>query len=255
MLTNFEVIDTFLTTGKIPEHWVFQLIQEGYTPVADEMPKAILEKLYENTKKDLEPFKPLNEDLWIRIFGPTMIPDYVTVWLVVGAPKGREAVVRSDGSGQLHLIVDLGQICSYSSLVSRLHFIIFDFLTHELAHVLIGQKYRYLKTMPRDLLLRQLAFDEGIAHFLSFDEDVLSIEWDSQEMVCRRQSANERFNYFLQRADQLTYLDLKAANKGPFWDKYASIAGMFAMVDYCQNEGNLENLLADGPKFLTEFIQ
>jgi len=255
VLTNFEIIETYLETGTIPPHPIFQLIQEGCQPTVDQaLPLDILRELYKETKKNLEPFKPLNEELWIRIFGPTAIPETVTVWLIVGAPAGCEAVVRIDESGHRNLIVDLSQICTYSNLVARLLYIVFDFLTHELAHVMIGQKYRYQSTMSREQLLRQLAFDEGIAHFLSFEEDVLGVDWDSQLMQDRKRAAFEKFHYFLDHAKELTFQDLKRANTGAFWDKFASIAGMFAVVEYCQNEGNLEKLLSDGPKFLTEFI-
>jgi len=252
---NAEIIETYLQTGEIPDHPIFQLIREGCQPhVGETLPINILTELYKETMRNLEPFQPLNEDLWIRIFGPTDIPDTVTVWLIVGAPKGAEAVVRMDESGNKHLIVDLGQICTYSNLVPRLLNIVFDFLTHELAHVMVGLKYKYTTSMPREQLLKQLAFDEGIAHFLSFEEDVLDVNWDSEEMQHRKQTAFEKYHHFMQHAKELTFQDLKNANTGAFWDKFASIAGMFAMVEYCQNDGNLENLLSDGPKFLTEFI-
>ena len=256
MQRNFEIIESFLTTGTVPSHPIYELIQQGCRQsLPEQIPIDILKRLYEETKKNLEPFKPLNEDLWIRIFGPTPIPDTVKVWLIVGAPKGCEAVVRLDADQNRHLIIDLGQICAYSNLVSRLLDIVFDFLTHELAHVLIGQKYRYSTKMPREQFLKQLAFDEGIAHFLSFEEDVLDVDWNSAAMQKRKTKAFETFTYYLEHAKELTFQDLKRANTGAFWDKFASIAGMFALVDYCQNDGNLENLLFDGPKLLSEFIE
>lgn len=255
MQRNYELIDIYLQTGEVPDHWIYQLIQEGCRPaVVEPLPIDTLSELYAETKAKLEPFEPLNEDLWIRIFGPTAIPDTVTVWLLVGAPKGLEAVVRLDESGNKHLIVDLGQICTYSDSVPRLLNIVFDFFTHELAHVLVGQKYKYTTTMSREQLLKQLAFDEGIAHFLSFEEDVLEVDWNSEDMQARKKAAFQRFHFFMENAKELTFQDLKRANTGDFWDKFASIAGMFALVDYCQNEGNLEHLLSDGPKFLVEFI-
>lgn len=254
MISNFEIINTYLQTGEIPNHPIFQLIQDGWQPqIGNPFPHETLKELFQETQKKLEPFKPLNEDLWIRIFGPTEIPDTVTVWLLVGAPKGCEAVVRVEG-GQRHLIIDLGQICTFSSLVPRLLDIVFDFLTHELSHVMVSQRYRYTTKMPREQFWRQLTFDEGIAHFLSFEEDVLEVDWNSELMKERKKTAFEKFNFYLEHANELTFQDLKRANTGAFWDKFASIAGMFAMVDYCQNDGNLENLLSDGPKFLTEFI-
>lgn len=255
LITNIEIIEAYLNTGEIPNHPIFQLIKQGCQPqISEPFPQATLKSLYKETVAKLEPFQPLNEDLWIRVFGPTEIPDTVTLWLIVGAPKGCEAVVRTDESGTRHLILDLGQICTYSSLIPRLLDIVFDFLTHELSHVLVGQRYKYTTKMPREQFLRQLAFDEGIAHFLSFQEDVMEAQWDSPVMKERKAKAFSAFNHYLEHADEMTFQDIKLANTGAFWDKFASIAGMFAMAEYCQNNGNLESLLSDGPKFLTEFI-
>ena len=256
---NSEIIEEYLKTGNLDNaknHWIYKIIVPGENKfeTPDDVCLKACTELFESTRKKLLDFKPLNKDLWIKIFGPTQIPDTISVYLIVGAPKGYEAIVRKDSEGNRYIIIDLAQICTYSDDINRLDFIIFDFITHEVAHALISMKYPYHEKLTKLQLLKQLIFDEGIAHFLSYQEDVLALDWHTDEMNKRKEAAYKKVSYYLNHIEEFSLEKLKQANSGSFWDKFASIAGMFAMVEYTENGGSLETLLSDGPEIFIEYI-
>ena len=256
---NSEIIDEYLESGNLNgviDHWIYQIIIPGEHSFKEPEGFSLetFKQLYENTKKKLINFTPLNKDLWFRIFGPTQIPDTITVCLIVGAPKGNEAIVREDRNGHRYIMIDLAQIYTYSRDINQLDFIIFDFITHEVAHALISLKYPYSDKLTKAQLLKQLTFDEGIAHFLSYQEDVLSVDWNTEEMKQRKASAYNKLNYFLEHVDGFSIELMRQSNSGAFWDKFASISGMFAIMEYHEKGGRLSRLLTHGPDLLIEYI-
>lgn len=256
---NSEIIDEYLEIGDLKavvDHWIYRIIIPGEHRYKEpeEFCLETFKQLYENTKEKLINFTPLNHNLWLRIFGPTEIPSNITICLIVGAPKGNEAIVREDNNGNRYIIIDLAQICTYSQDINQLDFIIFDFITHEVAHALVCLKYPYSDKLSKVQLLKQLTFDEGIAHFLSYQEDVLKVDWHSEEMEKRKASAYSKLNYFLEHVDDFSLELMKQSNSGSFWDKFASISGMFAIIEYYEKGGRLSRLLTHGPDLLIEYI-
>ena len=194
MIIKSEIIDEYLKTGNlinVADHWIYHHIVPGEYRL--EEPRDFSLKtfnwLYKKTREKLINFTPLNLELWDRIFGPIQIPNHILIYLIVGAPKGYEAIVREDSSGNRYIIIDLAQICNYSTDMNQLDFIIFDFITHEVAHALISLKYPYSNHLSKSQLLNQLTFDEGIAHFLSYREYVLEVDWHTDEMKKRKAAA------------------------------------------------------------------
>ncbi len=260
MIIKTEIIDSFLEHGNldaVKNHWIYSVIVPGqYTfENPNNVNKELLVHLYETIKNRLYQFKPLNEELWHKIFGELCIPDTTAIYLIVGMPKPYDAVVREDQAGMRCIILDLVRLCTYADSLEELDFIAADFLTHELSHVLMSQKYPYSKQIPKVNVLKQLVFDEGIAHFLSYQEDVLSVDWHTDKMNNRRDSVYQKLRYYLTQEQELTADAFLNANTGPFWDKYASISGMFAVVSYCEHGGKLEDLLEKGPTALLDIIE
>ena len=259
MIIKTEIIDSFLENGNldaVKNHWIYHSIRPGqYTfEEPEDVNKELLVHLYETIQSRLYKFKPLNEALWHKVFGDMKIPDTTAIYLIAGSPKPYDGVVREDQSGMRCIILDLVRLCTYADYLEELDFIAADFLTHELSHVLMSQKYPYSKHQLEVEVLKQLVFDEGIAHFLSYKEDVLSIDWHTDQMNNRRESVYQKLHYYLQQ-EYLTPKAFSQANTGPFWDKYASISGMFAVISYCEQGGKLEKLLDKGPNALIEIIE
>ena len=260
MIINTEIIDFYLENRNlesIKNHWIFNAIVPG--KYSFDEPKNIkhnqLIQLYQIVKERLIHFQPLNQSLWKEVFGEMQIPDTTIVYLMVGSPKPYDAMVRKDEEGNFCILLDLVRICDYSEDVDKLKEIACDFITHELAHVLVGQQYPYSENLTEADFLIQLVFDEGISHFLSHQEDVLSVEWDSLEMKKRRQKSYEKICYYLKHEEELTDEVYIKANSGVFWEKFAAIGGMFAVLDYYRAAGSFNELLAQGPSSLLPFIK
>ena len=71
----------------------------------------------------------------------------------------------------------------------------------------------------------------------------------------RRESVYQKLRYYLIQENALTKEAFLKANTGSFWDKYASISGMFAVISYCEQGGELEELLDKGAEVLIEIIE
>lgn len=259
MIIKTEIIDSFLEHGNldaVKDHWIFNSIIPGQYTFEEptDVNQQLVMHLYETIKNRLYNFKPLNENLWHQLFGEMQIPDTTAVYLIAGAPKPYDGVVREDQSGMRCIILDLVRLCTYADTLEELDFIAADFLTHELSHVLMSQKYPYKRHQASVEVLKQLVFDEGIAHFLSYKENVLSFNWHTEKMNMRRETVYQKLRYYLTQGT-LTYEDFVKANTGSFWDKYASISGMFAVVSYCEQGGDLSELLDKGPNALLEIIE
>lgn len=260
MIIKTEIIDSFLEHGNldsVKDHWIYHSIVPGQYTFEEPLyvNKELLVHLYETIQNRLYNFKPLNEALWHQVFGDMQIPDTTAIYLIAGSPKPYDGVVREDQSGMRCIILDLVRLCTYADSLEELDFIAADFLTHELSHVLMSQRYPYSKHLPKVNVLKQLVFDEGIAHFLSYKEDVLSLDWHTDKMNNRRESVYQKLRYYLTQEYALTPEAFSKANTGSFWDKYASISGMFAVISYCEQGGKLEELLDKGPNALLEIIE
>lgn len=260
MIINTDIINFYLedrNLESIKNHWIFSaIVPRKYS---FEEPNNIkvdqLIQLYQIVKERLIHFHPLNKNLWEQLFDEMQIPDTTIVYLMVGSPKPYDAMVREDEAGNFCILLDLVRIGDYSDDIDKLEEIACDFITHELAHVLVGQKYPYSENLTEAEFLTQLVFDEGIAYFLSHQEDVLSVEWDSSKMRRRCQESHEKICYYLKHEEELIDEIYLKANSGVFWDKLAAIGGMFAVLDYYRATGTFNELLAKGPSSLLPFIK
>lgn len=259
MRINSMIIDSYLLNGNlkdVEDCWVYHAILPGEYLI--EEPQRIelekLNELYKLVKEQIINFKPMNQELWNQLFEGMVIPKLTTIYLIVGAPKPYDAMVREHEDERV-IILDLVRIADYTDDFEKLMFIVNDFLTHEIAHILIGQKYPYLDSMSIKQKFIQMIFDEGIAHFISYTDDVLTYNWESDEMRQRCQASYEQTNNYLKNPHHISQQTLIEANSGTFWGKFGSIAGMFAVKDYYNKHQSLALLLSEGPTALIKIIQ
>lgn len=265
MIINTEIIDTYFTENSLEvmkNHWIFNSIVEG--EYLFEEPKNVdvhkLRDIYRILVKKLQNFEPLNKYLWQQFFGNMMVSDIMLIYLVVGSPKPYDAMVRRDAEGNECIIIDLIRISSYSDDIGKLSGIVSNFVTHEMAHIYIHKAYPY-PTIEDTIFdnLKYIVFDEGIAHFLAFKEDVLSIDWYSDEMRKRRKKSYETLASIIKK-DSIEDKEqiLEKANSGLFWEKFGAISGLFAIVDYYNSNTKdikeLNTIFEKGPDLLIDFI-
>ncbi len=259
MRINSAIIDSYLLKRNlkdVQDYWIYHDIVPGEYLIEEpqqlELEKLI--KLYELVKEQIINFKPMNQVLWNQLFEGMTIPELTTIYLIVGAPKPYDAMVREHENERV-IILDLVRIADYSDDFEKLMVIVNDFLTHEVAHILIEQRYPYLDSVSIYETFIQMVFDEGIAHFISYTDDVSTFNWESAEMKQRCQTAYEQTNNYLKNPHHILKQTLIEANSGTFWEKFASIAGMFAVKDYYNKHQSLNSLLIEGPTALIKIIQ
>jgi hypothetical protein len=265
MIVNTEILDTYLTEKSlegIKNHWIFNSIVQGQ--YLFEEPKDVdenkLRAIYKTLLGKLKNFEPLNKYLWQQFYGDMQVPDTVCVYLIVGSPNPYDAMVREDAEGNDCVIFDLVRISSYSEDVSKISDIVSNFVTHEISHIFTNNIYPY-PTLEDSLFdnLKHIVFDEGIAHFLSFKDDILSIDWYSDEMNIRRKKSNETLLNALEKDSNVDKNQiLESSNSGLFWEKFAAISGLFAIIDYYYfNDKDIKvfkYIFEKGPDLLIDFI-
>ena len=257
MKINTKIIDRYLDNKLIEDHWIYDSIIEGEhlfeLPPTEK--KDIIIKIYKKLIEVLKNFTPLNREIWQTFFGNIEMGEKTTINLIIGCPDPYDAMVREN-----EVFIDLFRISTYSDDMNVLENIILNFLTHELAHIIINEYYPRPKSDESlQEYLEYIAFDEGIAHFLAFKENILSVDWLSEEMNRRRRNAYERFLYYFNNGIKENHKEiLIKSNAGQYWDKFASIAGLFALLDYYklngENIGCFKELFNKGPKELIKVI-
>lgn len=272
MNINTEITDKYFAEKNlenVKNHWIFNSIIEGKHTFV-EPPKEHYEKLLEINRvliDALRNFKPINLDIWEAFFGKFDLNDEIlkdlNIYLIVGSPSPYDAMVREDPKGNKSIIYDLERISSYSMDNEKIVEIIKGLITHELAHIFIEKDYKYPDNA--DSLYESLSyivFDEGIAHFLSYKDDILSVDFYSEDMKQKRKSANEELMAELRKDTPKNPLQFNEiiirSNSGKFWRKFAAISGFFAVADKLFSNNmelnSLKKLYDKGPKALVSSI-
>ena len=156
------------------------------------------------------------------------------VYITIGVPEPYDAMVLKDEQGNDCIILDLERIRGYSEDDNQVVEIIEGLITHEVAHINIHKRYPWPSNDSKvDSILKYITFNEGIAHFLSIEENVLNMDWQGEEMIHRK---NKAYKALLEHINNNENEDideiLSKATCGRYWDKFACVAGMFAMIDY-----------------------
>jgi hypothetical protein len=265
MIVNTEILDEYLTEKSlkgVKDHWIFNSIVEGQ--YIFEEPKDVdehrLRAVYKILVDELKNFQPLNKCLWQQFYGDIQVPDTICVYLIVGSPNPYDAMVREDSKGNNCVIFDLVRISSYSEDVSKISDIVSSFVTHEISHILTNNVYP-CSAIENSLFdnLKHIVFDEGIAHFLSFKNDILSIDWYSDEMNMRRKNSYKMLINVLKNNSNVDKKQiLQRSNSGLYWEKFGAISGVFAIIDYYNSNGKdikvFKYIFEKGPDLLIDFI-
>ena len=106
-------------------------------------------------------------------------------------------------------------------------------------------------------ILQHIVFDEGIAHFLSFNRDLLSLDWYTEDMLDRREKAYlTLLNNLNNNLKDMKKEIITKADTGPYWEKFAAISGLFGIYDYYNSLARIWHALEklEGGPVSLEFI-
>ncbi|MDD4729704.1 MAG: hypothetical protein PHN55_13265 [Dysgonamonadaceae bacterium] len=222
-------------------NWIYSAVCRGYLFNAPaEANRDWVYKLYHKLVKQINNYQPQNYELVKKLF-PEFIEtmDNYTIMLVVGFPDPYDAMML-EHDGKSYMIFDLIQ---FGKEALAEEYSCHRVLTHELLHMCIHNKY----PKPHDLSyvdeLNYTAFDEGVAHAVSYPEDINSFVFDS--------FLNEKYDNskkILKNAVSETSLEnqqeiLVMADTGRYWDKFASISGKLYILKHIDN---IENIYQNG---------
>ncbi|MFC2079395.1 hypothetical protein ACFLSZ_05405 [Candidatus Bipolaricaulota bacterium] len=245
----------------LADHWIFSNIKPGCHLLQDppELAYDQICELYEMVSSSLKDFEPLNLAIWEAFFGVYKgMPDDMIIYLIVGAPEPYDAFVRFH-DGKNAAIFDLYRFSTYSQNPADLVSIVRNLITHEFSHIRIHENHlEPPHDAPIEQVLRHILFNEGIAHFLAYDRDVSSVDWDTEDLLEKKRKAYSSLRHEFSTCSASNREDvLIRATSGKFWDKFAAVSGLFAVADYyVQHQKNLESLTQlylQGPDLLWDF--
>ncbi|MBP3519780.1 MAG: hypothetical protein J6J87_00365 [Oscillospiraceae bacterium] len=172
----------------------------------------------------------------------------VSVDLIAGLPHPHDAVVCSDPSGKLHILLDV---------VRWIYMLGYDLegnargiLTHELFHVLLRERWPEADQSSGYLpALDRITFHEGFAHMVQLCA-MRAVDWHSEKLTQVRANSRAKLALALAETDpekRKTYL--YEADRGGWYSKYAAMAGMLYLADQWEGGGlpALRAILEAGP--------
>lgn len=221
-------------SNEYAEAWIFHHIEENdylFEEPNDAMKPQVFE-LYYAVQDMVQHFVPCHKQLWNRLF-----PEYekklknCTIKLVVGCPSPYEAMVRENGQHEEVIIFDLIRFTRYG--MRRAKEIIRSMMTHECAHLLLHQDYPASNAKIYLEKLSYMLFDEGLAHFLAQNKQL-----NNPKLLDYKNDAFQSYRQAWQEHDRdQQHTLLVSACSGPYWDKFACIAGMFLWTDIYSSSG------------------
>lgn len=231
------IVEKYLDEGVVNpgDHWIFDAIAEGkrsYEPV-DETHRSGVQELCETLMRIPHGDLPVNRGLVRAIYGD-LVADYdARVNIIVGSPDPYDAFVR-ERDGRSEVFLDLRRLLAYGLGRDKTISVMRNFITHELVHLANRARIGHSCRDGFGELL-WMSFDEGMAHYLSFRDDILAVDFGSGEYAGHREASRRRFREALALPDVGQDI-LDEGCSGRFWEKFASIHGMFAIADLIGND-------------------
>lgn len=241
-----QIVDDFLDGNTTLDGWIFSEVEPGKRlfDLSDVLTKkSQIRQLAGQITRMAQEFVPCSAGYYTRLF-----PDYqrqlqdYPVLLTVGIPAPYDAMVR-EHDGREWIVFDMGRFlsCQNPQEFAR------QMLTHETAHALLHQRWRPNPNASYREQLRFICFDEGFAHLLACGKELDS--FDPSGWIEEHQAhALEQLRLALACKDageQQQWLMQAAA--GPYWEKFAAIAGKLYLL---QHLDMLDELYQAGPQRL-----
>lgn len=254
MIINSEISDFYLENGNIDkykENWLFKYLERlsGGTivfkePVYSQKDIQTMIRIATEIRKEVDNFEPNNIEIWNLLFPnwEENISD-VVVYFIVGLPQGYDALALQDESGNPIAVYDIGNWLVYQNMV--ISDVVNNLLTHELCHICIKSVFPDLRnTYISGTYLEGLdaiAFNEGFAHLLAFEnKNISSVDWKSEKFRKVFADAIETMKNALLEEDtskQKQYI--QTSMMGSYYEKFGVMVGMLYLANEWLKSGNL----------------
>lgn len=250
MILNDEIIADYLEnddSDKYSNHWIFYNIEpdEYLYKKPDVEKRKIVKEIQLEVKRVLNNFEPLNNNIFKSLF-----PNYknilnsTKVILVVGCPEVYDAMFMEHDNEE-YIVFDLINISKYIEHGYNIDKIMKDLLTHELVHKCINERYQLSKELSYIEKLNYITFNEGIAHLLSYKDNIETYDFSLEFYTDKYNNAKEKLKEAFEEKDcedQVRLLQ-EADVSEDYWSKYAAISGKIFLG---RNIKDISNLYNDG---------
>jgi hypothetical protein len=221
------IIDYLTGRDDYKEHWLFYSIAEGGEYMFEQPSIGIRNKvsqLHNIIINSLKDFVPFNQQLFTMLFPKwrELIED-VNVVLSVGSPKPYDAMVR-EHAGKPYMIFDLARLIGYRKSPEEMLDIVTGMITHEFTHVCVHCDYPEDSSGYVDRL-KHITFDEGFAHILAFNKNIMDYDFSDTVEKYYRESLDKLWSALGEKDKSNQERLLEEANSGRYWSKFASISG------------------------------
>ena len=222
--------------------WFFHAEDKYYkTPSYEEAHRQAVKQILDQILDVVEEFSPLNRDVWDVLFPDWMeILGQVTVNLIVGYPNPFDACVMTNPQGNTEIILDLGLWTRYGEH-HDIKSLVLGLLSHELCHVCIRGRYLGPKSGTEHYRsqLDYIAFNEGFAHLLSYQNKTLEkTDWNSPQFAEYKRNSTKRMEEALEEIkEQEQAAFLTEADCGTYYGKFACMCGMFYLASRWKSGG------------------
>lgn len=253
MVINSDIFDFYLKNGNIDKHkedWIFKylgkvsgiesILQE---PSYNQDEIKIIKRIAMEIRKQIENFKPNNLEIWNLLF-PNWeeIISEVVIYFIVGLPNGYDALAFRDEQGKPIVVYDIGNWIIYKDM--SILDVVNNLLTHELSHVCIHDVFPEIHhvylTGNYNEGLDAIAFNEGFAHLLAFEnKNIASVDWKSEKFHKIFKDNVEKLKIAILEEEVLKQKQfIKESTSGSYYEKFGAIVGMLYLANEWEKNGN-----------------
>ena len=246
MYINTSIVDDYLNGTRdnvVKCFWIFEKPREYTEPENKDSVKSAIKQYYEEVYNNLVNFEPLNKSVISEIFPKWQQVEFY-VDLIVGFPAPYDAVTKKDPLGRVHIIIDLYRLSEYGLTSEKLERVVRNLITHEMTHVLVENLFPEIDLEDVGYIekLNRITFNEGIAHFLSFNgEGLEDINWNDTEYEEVYLRSKEKLKEALsEKKPEKQEKYLEEADTGSYFEKYGAMSGLFYFAKNWKQGGTLQ---------------
>lgn len=248
MNLDTQIVDSYLAGENIEKfktHWIYESVGEGEFKGKNIFNKPSFEnreniqKLYDEVKQCLMHFEPFNREIWDILFQNWVsVLEGVEVYLIVGLPEPNDATVIKSPSGNNVIILDLGCWTRYLGHTDITQ-LVRNLVTHECCHICIQEGNPIIDKDYESgnylMKFNSLVFNEGLAHLLSFCENINSYDWHNDKISeVKSKSLSKLKEVIVETETKKQNSYLYDAIFGNYYAKFGSMIGMLYFLDIYQ---------------------
>ena len=255
MKIDSSIIKSYLQekpSAEYSNHWIYSEVEYGHTIFSEPDISRLseVEHCLKKTNEVCNNFIFRNNDLIHDLFSnASSVITQSNVLLVVGVPTMYDAMVR-EHDGVFYIVFNLISYADYVKSGHDLNEIITNFLTHELVHLMIYQKYP-VEEFNYIEYLDYISFHEGFAHLLSYKDNIVHYQLVDAYKV-RFDIAQKKLIVAINETDTTLRNKYKSEiNTGSYWDKIGAISSMLFLMKHIES---LNKIYEQGWRGYTKLI-